>query len=57
MRIKPDGSLDPADSYRGEWIGNPTGRPIQTVNRSGKRIIGICGRRAAVLDAVGLVVE
>ncbi len=57
MRIKPDGSLDPDDSYRGEWIGSPTGKTVRTVNRSGKKVIGICGRRAAVLDSVGLVVE
>ncbi len=57
MRIKPDGHLDPADSYRGEWIGTPSGRPTRTVDGGRSKVIGICGRRAAVLDAVGLVTE
>jgi hypothetical protein len=57
MRIKPDGQLDPADSYSGEWIGTPTGRATRTLGDGRSKVIGICGRGAAVLDAVGLVTE
>ena len=57
MRIKPDGQLDPADTYQGEWIGTPTGRATKTLRGGQSKVIGICGRRAAVLDAVGLVTE
>lgn len=57
MRIGPDGRLDSTDSYKGEWAGTPTGRPVRTLDGHGAKVIGIVGRRAAVLDAVGLVLE
>jgi len=57
MRLGADGRLDPKDSYPSEWIGTPSGKPTRTVGGSGKKVIGLQARRAAVLDAVGLVME
>jgi len=56
MRIKPDGSLDPADSYT-TWIGTPSGQPTKPLGGTGAPVIGIYGRRGAILDAVGLVMQ
>jgi len=55
MRITADGRLDPTDSYTSEWIGNPSGNATHTLGGDGTKVIGICGRGAAVLDAIGLV--
>jgi hypothetical protein len=57
MRLALDGSLDPADSYTSEWIGDPTGNPTRTIGGDGAKVIGLCGRGAAVLDAVGVVLD
>ena len=57
VRIDAQGRLDPKDSYKSEWIGAPSGRPTRTLGGDGSKIIGVCGRRAAILDAVGLVLE
>ena len=56
MRIQPDGSLDPADRYT-TWIGAPSGQPTKPLGGTGAPVIGIYGRRGAVLDAVGLVMQ
>jgi hypothetical protein len=55
MRVGADGRLDPADCYPGEWIGTSTGHRTKTLGGTGAKVIGIHGRRAAVVDAVGLV--
>lgn len=57
MRLTPDGRLDPGDSYTSEWIGTPTGSDPRTLGDGSAKVIGIAGRGAAVLDAVGLVLE
>ena len=57
MRLRPDGKLDPADRYQGPWLGQPSGKPPRTIDGSGAKVIGIHGRGAAVLDAVGLVFD
>jgi len=57
MRLKPDGQLDPSDSYKSDWIGASAGGPAKTLGGDGKKVIGLHGRRGAVLDAVGLVLE
>jgi hypothetical protein len=49
------GKPNPADSYRSEWLGTPTGRPAQTVDAQGARVVGLCGRRGLVINAIGLV--
>lgn len=54
-RVSDDGKLDPADSYTSEWIGHPAGKPVKAIDGRGAKVIGIQGRRAAILDAVGLV--
>lgn len=57
QRIKPDGQLDPKDSYTSDWIGKPSGKETPTVDGGGKKVIGIYGRRGAIIDALGLVFE
>ena len=57
MRIDAQGRLDPKDSYQSEWLGTPSGKPTQTLSGNGSKVIGIHGRKAAVLDAVGLILE
>jgi len=57
MRIDAQGRLDPKDSYQSEWMGTPSGNPTETLGGDGSKVIGICGRRVAVLDVVGLVLE
>jgi hypothetical protein len=55
MRLTAEGQLDMADSYPAEWIGTPEGKQIETLGGSNRPVIGIYGRRAAILDAVGLL--
>jgi hypothetical protein len=55
VRTAADGKLDPADSYASEWIGHPAGKSITAIDSRGAKVIGIQGRKAAILDAVGLV--
>ena len=57
MRLRPDGKLDPADRYSGPWLGTPAGKRQQSIDGRGAKVIGIHGRGAAVIDAVGLVFE
>lgn len=53
QRVKPDNQLDPADA----WIGTPSEKEAPTIDGAGKKAIGIHGRRGAIIDAVGLVLE
>jgi hypothetical protein len=57
-RIKPDGSLDPADSYESPWFGatDPTAR-IVTLGDTGARVLGFSSRAGAVIDGFALVLE
>jgi hypothetical protein len=55
LRIKPDGTLDRTKSYTSDWLGKPTGQAPKTVGGTGSKVVGVHGRRGAVLDAVGLV--
>ena len=55
VRVNTDGKLDPSDSYSSEWIGHPAGKEVQAIDGRGATVVGIQGRRAAILDAVGLV--
>lgn len=54
MRIE-GGRLDQKDSYVSEWIGVPTGLTPKTLNGNGAFVVGVHGRGAMILDAVGLV--
>ncbi|MFI4850185.1 MAG: hypothetical protein ACIAZJ_13855 [Gimesia chilikensis] len=56
-RLKDDGQLDPNDSYTSDWLGTPSGKEVPVIEGAGKQVIGIHGRRGAVLDALGLVFE
>ncbi|MEZ6063372.1 MAG: hypothetical protein R3C19_23750 [Planctomycetaceae bacterium] len=55
MRIGKDGSLDAEDSYTSDWIGVPDDDNVRTISDNGTPVIGLHGRGAAVLDAIGLV--
>ncbi|MBI1345984.1 hypothetical protein GC163_06815 [bacterium] len=57
MRIKDDGSLDPADQYTSDWIGFPKGEKVKSVLSEGQKVTGFFGRRQVVMDAMGLVME
>lgn len=55
-RIKPDGTLDAADAYEGEWIGTPPAGQAQTLVNDGRRVMGINLKQGAVVDRFALVV-
>lgn len=57
MRLSPDGRLDKTDSYTSDWIGEPSEKPPQTLGGTGAPVLGVYGRKAAVLDAVGLMLQ
>ena len=57
MSIDEQGKLDPSRSYKSDWLGTRTRRATQTIDGKGATVIGIHGRRGAVLDAIGLVLE
>jgi hypothetical protein len=55
MRVKSDGLLDEANSDTSEWIGTAVEANVQTITGNGRPVIGIHGRGAAVVDAIGIV--
>jgi serine/threonine protein kinase len=55
-RVKPDGSLDAADAYAGEWIGTPRAGAPRTLANDGHRVIGIRLQHGLVIDRFALVV-
>jgi hypothetical protein len=55
VKTTPGGKLDPSDSYTSDWIGHPAGKSVQAIDSRGTKVIGIQGRKAAILDAVGLI--
>jgi hypothetical protein len=58
MRIGDDGRLDPSDSYTSEWLGfHSGGKPSVTLGGTGAIVLGVCGRGAAVVDALGLTIR
>ena len=57
MRLLPDGRLDKTDSYTSQWIGEPSEKSPQTLGGTGAPVLGVYGRRAAILDAVGLMLQ
>ena len=57
QKIKTDGTLDPADSYTSELIGNAgEGQPLK-LGGANRPVIGLHIRHGAVIDAVALVVR
>ncbi len=57
MRQQQDGRLDPGDAYDSPWVGTPSHGEAVTVGGQGIPVIGVHGRRAAVVDALGLVLS
>jgi hypothetical protein len=57
MRATPDGRLDKTDLYTSDWIGQPSGSPAKTLGGTGAKVLGVHGRRGALIEAVGLVME
>jgi hypothetical protein len=56
-RIKPDGTLDAKDAYKGDWIGvAPTGE-VTKLGNDGRRVLGIHFQQGAIVDRFALVVE
>ena len=56
MRIKADGTLDPADAYESEWVGWVGDKPLQKVGGDGTPAVGVVGRAsAAELNGFGLL--
>jgi hypothetical protein len=55
MRLLPSGQLDVTDAYSSDWIGEDKGQDVKQLGGTGALVLGVHGRRAAVLDAIGLV--
>jgi len=55
-KIKPDGTLDPADSYESEWFGFPGDKAPKVLSSGGKPVIGIKCQQGAILNGLALVV-
>jgi hypothetical protein len=57
VREQTDGSFDKSDNYLSDWIGEPAGATPKALGDGQTRVIGVCGRRGAVLNAIGLVLD
>ncbi len=57
MRIGSDGRLDPSDRYTSDWLGFRTEKSPTTIGGTGAVVLGVQGRGAAVVDALGLVLR
>ena len=44
MKVKPDGTLDPKDSYESEWVGYTSPKPIQKLGGDGTPVVGLAGK-------------
>lgn len=56
--VKLDGDkLDMQDRYLSNWIGTPASGTPKSLFSEGQRVLGLHGKRAAILDAIGLVFE
>ena len=57
--MKPDGTLDPSDTYKTEWLGNTAvaGDTDTMLAGDGRLVIGTTLRAGAVLNAVSLVMQ
>jgi len=59
MRIKPDRTLDPSDSYTSDWIGRKPGyespgEPVE-LNGNGRPVVGFRVSRGLRVTAIGLI--
>ena len=57
MKLKPDGSLDPGDSYESKWLGPATEGEVTALGGDGRAVIGIHCKQGGILNAVALVME
>jgi hypothetical protein len=57
VRERTDGTLDKTDNYLSDWIGDPGDTSPKPIGDGLTRVIGICGRRGAVLNALALVLD
>jgi hypothetical protein len=57
VRVTPNGKLDPSDSYTSDWLGTKTDATTTELDGRGTPVIGVHGRKAAVVDAIGLVLK
>jgi hypothetical protein len=59
MRLKPDGTLDPKDSYTSEWLGNvdAAGAKEVKLGGDGRTVIGLTVKGGAVVNALSLVMS
>ena len=55
MRVTAEGQLDTEDTYNSVWFGQPNDSTPVQLGGTGDFVLGVYGRRAAILDAVGLV--
>jgi hypothetical protein len=55
VRQQSDGSLDKTDFYLSDWIGEPADTARRTLGNGTTPVLGVCGRRGALIDAIGLV--
>lgn len=55
MKIKVDGvSLDPGDSYEGNWLGGSSGTKMKEIGGNGKLIVGIQVKAGDVVDRLAV---
>lgn len=57
MKLKPDGTLDKADQYTSDWLGNvdQAGAKDVTLAGDGRTVIGMTVQGGAVVNAMSLV--
>jgi hypothetical protein len=44
MKVRPDGKLDPTDTYDSPWVGSPLDGSQVRLDGGGLPVIGIVGR-------------
>ena len=56
MKLKEDGTLDPADTHTSAWAGVATDSPTK-LGGDGRRLLGVHLRQGLIVDAIAAVVE
>jgi hypothetical protein len=57
VRQGSGGALDKSDFYLSDWIGDPRDESPKILGDGQTRVIGVCGRHGAVINALGLVLD
>jgi hypothetical protein len=57
VRQAEDGALDKSDFYMSDWAGTTLDGKPTTIGDGVTRVIGVHGRKGAVINAIGLVQE